>query len=65
MKNDTLRKCYNCFVYKPLATEFYRKLSGYQYRCKGCNAEIKRAYNKQSAQKKIKARWDVIFGRAI
>lgn len=37
------KKCGNCFQIKPV-TEFYKKLNGYQWNCKACNAEVKYGY---------------------
>lgn len=37
------RKCSNCFQWKPEYL-FYRKLDGYQSRCKACNAEVVKGY---------------------
>ncbi len=41
------KPCSNCFQVKPLA-EFYKKLSGFQSRCKACNAEVVRGYYARS-----------------
>lgn len=66
-----MRSCSNCFVIKELS-EFYprrQKMSRgrvrltYQSRCKGCNAEVVRAYNKRLQRRKIQAGWDKLFDR--
>lgn len=55
-KENAARKCYNCFEVKPL-TSFYKKLTGFQYRCKSCNAEVVRAYYRNLSKRKITERW--------
>lgn len=66
-----MKPCSNCFRLLPLS-EFYsrrQKLSRNrvrlttQSRCKTCNAEVVRAYNKRVKAKRIQAGWDKLYGR--
>lgn len=56
-----MRTCTNCYQMKPYS-EYYKKLNGYQYRCKKCNAEVVRAYNKRSREKKMALKWANLRG---
>lgn len=47
-----MKRCSNCFQYKPL-DQFYRKLTYYQSRCKGCNAEVVYSYHYKHKLDKI------------
>lgn len=49
------KKCSNCFQVKPVS-EFYRKLDGYQSRCKACNAEVVAGYNDLAARMRASKR---------
>ena len=58
----TVRRCQNCFRTRPL-TDFYRKLNGYQYRCKDCNAEVVAGYAQRRRELQTRAGWDSAFAR--
>lgn len=62
-----MRKCSNCFQLKP-DTAFYRRRaygpSGRQSRCKVCNAEVVRSYERRKRLHRIRARWDRVYGRS-
>lgn len=57
MKSETVKppvkRCSNCFELKPLS-DFYRKLSHFQARCKQCNNEVCAGYRERVRYKSTK-----------
>lgn len=58
-----MRSCSNCFQTKPESDFYPKRPAGRQSRCKVCNTEVVRAYNRAKRARDVRDRWDVVHGR--